>query len=261
MLRCYRCLDWPCTCVDSITLINGDSRDILPRLAAEGFAADLLVTDPPYSSGGMYRADRVQRTGHKYSSADGCGRPDFAGDNRDQRSYLLWSDLWLREALRVVRSGAACVIFTDWRQAPTMIDAVQVAGWVYRGLAVWDKTESARPQKGWFRSQAEFMVLGTAGPQSIDYSRETDRATVGVFRYPAPRERLHQTEKPRGLLESILMTRGDWQTVLDPFAGGGSTLLASRELGRRAIGIEIDPGYCDVIAGRLAQSLLPITSS
>lgn len=256
---CYRCSSWPCTCSDGITLLAGDARELIPRLIADGHLVDLVVTDPPYSSGGQFRGDRAQPTGAKYSQTEGAAaRPDFAGDTRDQRAYLLWCELWLRDCLRITRPGGAAVVFSDWRQLPTLTDALQVAGWVYRGIAVWDKTAAARPQKGWFRAQCEFMALGTHGPLAIDYASPDNAATVGVFRYPTPRNRLHQTEKPRPLVDDILRTRGDWQTLLDPFAGGGSTLLSAREAGRRAIGIELDPAYVEIIAERLSQRLLPV---
>lgn len=78
-----------------------------------------------------------------------------------------------------------------------MIDAVQVAGWVYRGITVWDKTEAVRPQKGWFRAQAEFIVLASAGPLE---SASDCGASPGVFRYGVkPQEKEHITGKPLGL--------------------------------------------------------------
>lgn len=111
-------------------------------LDAPDASADALITDPPYSSGGQFRGDRTGSTDAKYTRMEFQGRrPDFAGDNRDQRSYLAWMAMWLWEAKRVLVPGAPVVLFTDWRQLPATTDALQAGGMVWRGVAVWDKTE------------------------------------------------------------------------------------------------------------------------
>lgn len=238
------------------TLYHGDARDIVPALQDP---VDLVLTDAPYSSGGLMRSDRNRKTSDKYTmTGTEIKRPEFSGDNRDQRSFLLWCELWLRDALMSANGGAALISFIDWRQLPVMIDAVQVAGWVYRGLAIWDKTEAARPQKGWFRAQAEYMVLGSCG--SLDLDKE-GVCSPGVFRCSVnatPKE--HITGKPLPLIVDLLRTSANFQRILDPFAGSGTTLLAAKILGRKAIGVEIDEQYCEITAKRLAQQMLPTAS-
>ena len=77
---------------DSCTIYHGDMFDILPHMSGVG----AVVTDLPYSSGGAFRGDRAQATTTKYVRSDTAAyRPEFAGDNRDQRSFLAWSTLWL----------------------------------------------------------------------------------------------------------------------------------------------------------------------
>lgn len=106
------------------------------RSLPDGYA-DAVITDPPYSSGGAFRSDRVKSTDTKYTGTEHRGRrPDFSGDNRDQRGYLAWCALWLSEAARVLGPGGVVVLFTDWRQLPTTTDALQVGGLVWQGLAV-----------------------------------------------------------------------------------------------------------------------------
>lgn len=95
----------------------------------DGPLFDALITDPPYSSGGLHIGARTQTTDKKYTQG-GVGtfgqRPDFEGDNRDQRSFLVWMSLWLQEAKRVLRPGAPVLLFSDWRQSPLMRDLVQI---------------------------------------------------------------------------------------------------------------------------------------
>lgn len=97
---------------DGITIYHGDSLHVLQSLPAEAF--DALVTDPPYSSGGQFRGDRMKGTGEKYTQSESRGNyADFAGDTRDQRSFALWCTLWLSESLRVCRPGAPILLFSD----------------------------------------------------------------------------------------------------------------------------------------------------
>jgi site-specific DNA-methyltransferase (adenine-specific) len=102
-------------------------------------SVDAVITDPPYSSGGFTRGDRSASTTAKYTlTGTQIERPAFAGDNRDQRSFGYRCALWLSECLRVAKTGAPIAVFTDWRQLPTMTDAIQAAGsgdlWARRPL-------------------------------------------------------------------------------------------------------------------------------
>jgi len=88
-----------------ITLYHGDSLELLPRL--ERGVADALITDPPYSSGGTTSAERARDPVEKYcQNSNAVGRPSFAGDMRDQRSFAFWGALWGVLA----RRGVACAL-------------------------------------------------------------------------------------------------------------------------------------------------------
>lgn len=253
--NCYRCGCQPCTCRDGIALYHADSRDVLPLLLPGSI--DLVLTDPPYSSGGFTRSDRNGRTGTKYRMTSAARvLPDFAGDNRDQRSLLAWLSLWMGDCLKVCREGAVLGCFIDWRNLAVMVDSIQVGGWVLRGILVWDKTEQSKPEKGWFRNQAEYCVLGSAGP--IDRGPGVmGVCSPGVIRQRVNiQEKQHMTQKPIELMRDIICTRDDWQSILDPFVGSGTTLRAAKDIGRKAIGIEIEECYCEVAAKRLEQEVL-----
>lgn len=231
---------------------QANALDVLRRLPSASVAA--VVTDPPYSSGGAFRGDRMAATVDKYRSTGAAPRfADFPGDTRDQRSYGYWCTLWLSEALRVCVPGGVLAVFSDWRQLPTMTDAVQSGGWVWQGIVVWDKA-NARPRRGGFRSQAEYVVWGSAGPLRDDH----EVYLPGVVRCaPVPEaQRRHLTEKPLGVLGVLVQVAPPGSVVLDPFCGSGSTLVAARLHERRAIGVELSPHYAHVAGEALAQGSL-----
>jgi site-specific DNA-methyltransferase (adenine-specific) len=112
----------------ALVLWQGDALRVLQELPDA--SVDAVITDPPYSSGGQYRGDRAGfSTAAKYvRGGTGIARPDFSGDNRDQRGFAYWCALWMSEALRVARPGSPICVFTDWRQLPTTTDSLQAGG-------------------------------------------------------------------------------------------------------------------------------------
>jgi site-specific DNA-methyltransferase (adenine-specific) len=230
----------------STRLFHGDSLALLRSMPDR--SVDAVITDPPYSSGGQYRGDRMAATSTKYQSSDAAKMPDFSGDNRDQRSWGYWSTLWLSECRRIARPGAPIVVFSDWRQLPTATDVLQSAGWLWRGIACWDKTQGARPQVGRFKAQCEYMAWGSNGPMPMVAGRP---CLPGCFRHVSPRKRQHMTQKPLQLMVEVLGIVPPGGTVLDPFMGSGTTGEAARLLGLPFIGIESDPVIFDGAAARL----------
>lgn len=235
---------------DRTTLYCADALAVLRELPAA--SVDAVITDPPYSSGGMMRGDRVQDAKTKYVQTDsvsGNALADFTGDNRDQRAYGYWSALWLSEALRVCKPGGACALFTDWRQLPTTTDMLQAGGWVWRGIVPWHKP-GGRMTQGRFANNCEYVVWGTAGPRPWD-GYET---LPGFFQANAPREREHITQKPVDVMRSLVRICPTGGTILDPFAGSGTTGVAALIEGRRFVGIELTEHYATVAAERLAAA-------
>jgi len=232
---------------DGITIYHGDAFDLLPMIENCG----ALVTDPPYSSGGMYRGDRMVKTLSKYVNSDAMQKPpEFSGDNRDQRSFLAWCSLWLTAARHACKTGSTGAVFSDWRQVPILTDAFQAGGWVWRGLATWHKP-GIRMQRGSFSGSSEFVVWGTNGPK-----RDHDGYAQNVYACAPVSEKEHIAQKPVSVLAWILKTIPGDAVILDPFIGSGTTLRAAKDLGRRAVGIELEEQYCEIAAKRLAQGVL-----
>ena len=231
--------------IGEATLYCGDSLALLHTLPE----VDYVLTDPPYASGGMYRADRMMTVADKYVSA---GQAKiwraFAGDNKDQRSGTGWCAQWLQ--LLPIKQGGYVASFIDWRQLPALTDAYQWAGLTWRGIAAWDKGLGARaPHKGYLKHQAEYIVWGTAGPCPV---AEHAGPFPGVYTHSVKQsDKYHMTGKPTPLMRELVDIVPPGATILDPFMGSGTTGLAAVQQGRKFIGIECDPGYFDVACQRV----------
>jgi site-specific DNA-methyltransferase (adenine-specific) len=222
-------------------LYQGDCLAVIPGLT--GFF-DAVVTDPPYSSGGQSKGNRAASTGAKYLNSSATAWPDFAGDAKDQRSYLHWSALWMALCFEKLNPGGLMIVFSDWRQLPVTSDALQAAGFTWRGVGVWDKAGSARPYKGGFKAQTEFFAWGSKGPLA------GETYSAGLFRVQQkPGEKLHQVGKPLALMESLVAACG--RRILDPFMGSATTGVAALGQGKEFVGIEVCEHYFQVAVDRL----------
>lgn len=231
------------------TLYCGDALRILPALPAA--RAKAVITDPPYSSGGLGAATRAADPREKYcQDGNDCGRPTFSGDNRDQRSFGFWATLWTIEALRLLEKGGYFLAFTDWRQLPTMTDVLQAGGLIWRGLIAWDKGRGSRaPHKGYYRHQCEYVVWGTNGPC---HNRTVLGPLDGCIQQPVvKRDKHHMTGKPTPLMRQLVVCTDPGDLVVDPFSGSGTTGVAAILEGRQFVGIELSEAYCEIAARRL----------
>jgi len=240
----------------TVKLYHGEALAVLREMPDA--SVDAVITDPPYSSGGAMRGDRVQPETTKYrgwsQNADGSSKKPaatyagFTGDTRDQRGYLVWCSMWMTECQRILKPGGTFATFTDWRQLPTTTDAVQAAGLVWRAVAVWDKG-IGRPVKGRFRNHVEYVVWATNGPHSNP--QDVYPSTILRHSSPTSTRRIHLTEKPIDLIAELLtLTPGDG-VVLDPFMGSGTTGVAAVQSGRDFIGVEMTEHYFDVAERRI----------
>jgi site-specific DNA-methyltransferase (adenine-specific) len=232
-------------------LLPGETLQHLRTLPAA--SVDAIITDPPYSSGGLHAGDRARGVNAKYEqSGQRLHRPPYTGDAKDQRSWIRWCQEWLEECRRIARPGAPICVFSDWRQLPATTDALQFADWTWRGIAVWDKTEGARCQIGRFRHQAEYITWGSAGGMP---PRKDVGVLPGVFRFPVlQRDKHHINGKPTSLMREVVRICPPGGTILDPFTGSGTTGVAAILGGYGFIGIEREPVYLDVARTRLAEA-------
>ena len=179
----------------ALTLYQGDALAVLQSFPP--LCVDAVITDPPYSSGGLMLSARQADPAVKYQN-NGTVKtyPPMFGDNRDQRSFIMWATLWLAECWRVARDGSPLLMFSDWRQLPAMTDAVQAAGWTWRGVVVWHK-RTGRPLRGEFRREAEFVIFASKG--RLGY--RGPRCLPGLYAHTVDHKKKNSSTPPPGFSE------------------------------------------------------------
>lgn len=200
-----------------VTLYHGDCLEI----ADVWTSADVLVTDPPY--GMAYQSCRVP------TRIDRRIAGDHDTNLRDQ-ALELWGD-------------RPAITFGKWNQPRPEAT---------RQRLIWSKAPD--PGMGdltspWGSSDEEIYVLGKGF---------TGKRGPNVLTYPKPpvsNRPDHPTPKPVPLMEHLIQ-RCPPGVIADPFAGSGATLRAAKNLGRHAVGVELEEKYCEIIANRLAQEVL-----
>ena len=238
-----------------VLLMQGDCLELMKDIP-DG-SVDMVLCDPPYSSGGLFAGDRKKSTRTKYCDGDynGAARfQNFSGDNMDQRSFTEFMRMVLNKCRQKAKQESIAAVFVDWRNLPAMVDALQAAGWVYRGIVVWDKGNS-RPIPNRFRNDCEYVVWGTNGARTTEY-RPGVFIGAGCYRVKSvnTKNKHHQTEKPVELLENLLAICPAGGVALDPFMGSGSTGVACVKTGRKFIGMELDPGYFEMAKRRIEEA-------
>jgi site-specific DNA-methyltransferase (adenine-specific) len=235
-----------------IAIYHGDCHEVLPSLAPNSF--DAMITDPPYCSGGATSGAKAADPVDKYCQAgNSLGRPTFSGDAKDQRSFVAWSIFWMSQAKSLLKDGGYGLVFTDWRQLPSITDAFQGADFVWRGLMAWDKGGGSRsPHKGYARHQCEYLVC----PNGKCRNRTDAGPFPGCYREPVRRnDKFHIVGKPTRLMVSLVEFCPAGGAVLDCFAGSGTTLVACALTGRKAVGVEREKANCEIAAARIDEAM------
>lgn len=206
---------------DAVTIYHGDCREI----DVWDIAGGVMVTDPPYgvslrSAWGGKHGDCAV-----HADADTAVRDEVLGR---------WGD-------------RPAIVFGSWKRARPART---------RALLIWDKGGHAGMGDlsfPWKPNFEDIYVLGSgfAGARTTSVLQHFIHPTFNA-------ERQHPTEKPVELMRSLIVKCPTLAEVVDPFMGSGTTLRAAKDLGRKAIGVEIDERYCELAARRMAQEVLAL---
>jgi DNA modification methylase len=221
---------------DGLTIFLGDCREVLPQIGQ----VDHVITDPPYN----VRADDIE----------------LEGRSAMKRDFGAWDQEWqpdpfLSAVAPLVRKGGTLLGFTSDRLLSAFREA---EGWRPRGTLVWVKTNPApHPRPAYVQATELIVWLARDGAPAV---WNGNGYTLNVLTYGACsglERTTHPTQKPEDLLCALVTRHTDANDlILDPFMGSGTTLVAAKRLGRRAIGIELEERYCEIAAQRLSQGAL-----
>ena len=233
-------------------IVCGDATDpsVLARLLKDDACAHLVLTDEPYN---VKVAGNVTRGDHREFA--------MASGETTDAEFLAFNGAWIATVLPYLCDGGILGTFIDWRGLPTVHSSAAKLGLAPLNLIVWAKTNAGMGSL--YRSQHELLPLFKKGDaphlNNVELGKK-DRWRSNVWTYPGASSlgsdarcglKDHPTVKPTAMLEDALLdltNRGD--TVVDPFLGSGSTLIAAEATGRVCRGVELDPLYVDVIIRR-----------
>jgi site-specific DNA-methyltransferase (adenine-specific) len=189
----------------------------------------MVVTDPPY--GVDYRG----RSCSEWKA--------IAGDDDPGLLLPAFVELW-----RALKPNSFCLSFYGWPHADQFLSTWKMIGFRPVSHIVCIKNNIGL---GYFtRGQHESAYLLAKGNP-----KRSDSASGDVIPWEREVCTYHPTQKPLQVISRLISFAEEDALILDPFMGSGTTLLAARNLGRRAIGIEIEEHYCKVAVERLAQQL------
>lgn len=217
-----------------ITIYHGDCREVLPTLEP----MDLVLTDPPYGvryvTSWRLHTDKMRTPVANDESLDMLAEtwPVMLGKLKDDRHWY---------------------VFASPRMLP------QAMGLVFpKHVIAWDKGDrgTVGDLECGFGEAWEAILYGMKGRRPLNGKRPR---TVIRNDWSSTRDPVHPTVKPVDLLGRLIgMSTNEGEVILDPFMGSGTTLRAAKDLGRRAIGIELEERYCEVAARRLSQEVLAL---
>lgn len=222
----------------------------------------LTFFDPPYNQGKDY---------------------EYFDDEQDPEKYWNWIKKVLKGIHDATVNGGALYFMQREKNAEHILNSLRKTGWNYQNLIIWRKMTSAIPSESRFGKRYQVIAFATKGrrprvfnklridpplPPHYKYGREnglfvTDvwadirELTSGYFAgdeafRDKEGQRTHKQQSPVALLLRIILSSSlPTDTVFDPMAGTGTTLVTAFQLRRKAIGIEIDPSYVDLIKRRL----------
>jgi len=224
-------------------LACGDSTDSdFVRSLLGKTRVSLVLTDPPYGVAYVEGKAGFQKSKTKHAA--------IKNDHLQSDSeYLVFTRRWLEAVKPFLTRKNAIYIFNSDKMLVPLKSGMQEAGCHFAQLLVWVKTQAVVGRMDYL-CQHELIAYGWIGTHSFHRSKDKS-----VLIYPKPsKSTLHPTMKPVGLLRPLILNSSKiGETVYEPFAGSGSTLIACEQTRRSCVAVELSPAYCRVIIDRFEK--------
>lgn len=235
---------------NAVTIYHGDCLEVLPAIGAE--TVDMIWTDPPYGHSNHDGDWNSRLNEHR-----GVEQRPIANDDADGMRVVV--DGMLREAVRVLKHDCCCCCGGGGGPRPTfawVANRMDSDGLSFFHSVIWDKVN---PGLGWrYRRQHEMVMVSHRNGGRLSWN-DAVKAKSNVVRMSKPRDTDHPNIKPLELVAGFIEAHTtEGQTILDPFAGSGTTGRAAKDLGRKATLIEREEKYCEIAAKRMAQEVLSL---
>lgn len=228
--------------IGDCTLYMGDALEVMPALGK----VDHVISDPPYEAS-LHDSKNALRGPVRVDSG-----PDLKGLNFDAIDGIRGDVVSV--SARILRGWF--ISFCTIEGVAKWADEINKSSLKYKRACIWVKPDSTPQLNGQGPAQgAECFVTAWGGTGHAKWNAGGKR---GVYRHnvnPPDRHGVHPTEKPWRLFSEILQDfTNPNDTILDPFMGSGTTLVACAKLGRKGIGIELDPDYFEIACRRVEEA-------
>lgn len=227
-----------------IRIFHGDCREVFSGMVD----VDVTLTDPPYSEH-VHKSNRKGLTAHA----------GVFSERRELGFECLDPEVRLAVSLWVAAHTTRWIgVFSDTESSHLWSHDLVAAGSEYIRTAFWHKVGGA-PQFTGDRPavacEAITLCHQKGRKQWNGGGRQGIYSVPIVVKRGGPNEiRVHTTQKPIDLmLQLVADFSNEGETIFDPFMGSGTTLVAAKQIGRKAIGIELNEAYCEIAAQRLQQ--------
>ena len=228
------------TIIGDCTLYQGDCLEIMPTLEK----VDAVVTDPPYE---VTQTSITART-KPNSFINGWMENEYPVNKRTMFEVPEFK-LWAAATFATANDNADAYFMSNDKNLADMINALKDGGWKLHNLLVWQKPMGI-PNR-WYFKDCEFIIYCWKGIAKTI----RNPSSMQIFKSAHTRERTHPSEKPVKLLHHYIENSSDiGDSILDPFMGSGTTGVACANLGRKFIGIELEPKYFDIACERIKKA-------
>lgn len=226
-------------------LINDNNLDVFSDI--QDNSIDLILTDPPYN---------ISKD-NNFSTMKSANRQGIDFGEWDKNADLL---TWIDELPRIMKKGSSIIIFNSWRNLNDIAERLEHNGFIIKDIIRWEKTNPMpRNRDRRYIVDYEFAIWAVEKHDKWVFNRQSETYDRPEIKVPIASKSekkfgTHPTQKPVRLMEDLILRHSnEYDLILDPFMGSGSTGIACINTDRDFIGIELDENYFNIAKNRIEK--------